>query len=112
MKFFASKFFGSKFWAAKFFSGGSGDVVTTTTISTTWKSGGVAFGNQSLDYVVKSSTNVIVADGVGTTLSSGQLTVTIPIAYSGQLMTVLVDNVAEDMDTTNRFFGAQVVAAA
>jgi len=112
MKYFGGNYFGAKYWAAKFFGGGSGGVATTTTISTTWKSGGVAFGNQSLDYVIKSSTNVIVADGVGTTLSSGQLTVTIPIAYSGQLMTVLVDNVAEDMNTANRFFGAQVVAAA
>lgn len=84
----------------------------TTTVTTTWIFSGVAFASQSLDYVVKSSANVIIASGTASTNASGELVLTIDAAYSGLKVLVHVENVGTAMTTSGKVHGTQVATAA
>jgi len=83
-----------------------------TTVSTTLLRSGVAFANQTLDYVVFNSANAVIAQGVASTNGSGVLTVYIPIVYSGQKVMLYVENVGTNMLTSGRFYAAAVEVAA
>jgi len=91
----------------------SGSGVGTTTVTTDpWIFDGVAFANQSLDYVVKSSDNTIIASGTQATNGSGELVLTIDASYSGQKVIVHIENVGTAMTTTGKVHGTQVPTAA
>lgn len=84
----------------------------TTTVTTTWIFSGVAFANQSLDYVVKSADNTLLAIGTAATNASAEMVNTIDAAYSGLKVIVQVENVGTAMTTAGKVHGTQVVTAA
>lgn len=98
-------------WDAKHFVGAP-DIGATTTVTTTWIFGGAAFASQSLDYVVKSPDNTIIASGTAATNGAGELVLTIDAIYSGLPVLVHVENVGTAMTTTGKVHGTQVATAA
>ena len=103
-------FIGGTFAADTFL--GSPEVGAEVNVVTTWVFSGSPYASQSLDYIVKSSDNIIIAYGTASTDGSGVLTVSIDAAYSGQKVLVHVENVSSDMSTTGKVHGTQVVTAA
>lgn len=91
---------------------GAPDIGSMTTVSTTWIFSGAAYASQSLDYIVKSADNTIIASGTASTNGSGVLTISIDAVYSGQKVLVHVENVGTAMTTAGKVHGTQVVTAA
>lgn len=84
----------------------------TGRVTTTWKSrrNGVLspLAGYTLDYWIISSTDTLITSGSGVTDASGDLTVRISSAYSGQRVLVVVNNLDEDLTTTGKVRGQQV----
>lgn len=89
--------------------GGSTPVGGTVTVAVSWRRGSLALSNFAFDYWVIDSADELVRSGSGTTNSAGELVVAVPVAYSGQPLLFVVNNLGPDMITSGKFHGQTVV---
>ena len=82
-----------------------------STITTRWTRNGSAIANHTLDYFVFSGTDGLVTYGTGTTNSAGYLVVNVPNDYAGIALQIFVNDLDDDMNTTGKIHGQQVVTA-
>ena len=79
----------------------------TTSVTTNWVYEGVPFANQSLDYIVRNSNNVVITSGTDTTDVNGNLVIIIDAIYLNQTVLVHVENVTTTMNTSGKVHGCQ-----
>jgi len=91
--------------------GGYNPVGGTVTVSVPWKRGGLPLANFALDYWVIDSADELVQSGSCVTNSAGNQVTDIPVAYSGQPLLFVVNNLGPDMITSGKFHGQAVVIA-
>lgn len=108
---FSGGLFGGNLFAGTYFYGG-GEGSLGATATTTWrKKNGAALAGVALDYWVIDAMDELIANGTGTTDSSGSLTVQLPQRYVGDPVLVVINNLATDMEPSGRIQGQQVVTA-
>lgn len=98
---FAAQTFGLRTFAANTFIGTSG--LAPTTIAIPIKRGGQIFASTTFDYWIINADDELIASGTATTGSDGVLGITLSAGYTGQTVNVVVNNLAQDMNTAGKW---------
>ena len=98
---FAAKTFGLRTFAANTFIGTSG--LAPTTISIPIKRGSDIFALTTFDYWIINADDELIASGTATTGTDGVLGITLSAGYTGQKVNVVVNNLAQDMNTAGKW---------
>ena len=98
---FAAQTFGLRTFAANTFIGTSG--LAPTTISIPIKRGSDIFALSTFDYWIINADDELIASGTATTGTDGVLGITLSAGYTGQKVCVVVNNLAQDMDTAGKW---------
>lgn len=109
--YFGQGYFNQGHFGQQYFPGGGAELIGgTISVAVPWRHSGIALSNFALDYWVIDSADELVQSGSGMTDSAGQLVLSIPSVYSGQVLLVVVNNLGPDMIATGKFHGQTVVA--
>lgn len=98
---FAAQTFGLRTFAANTFIGTSG--LAPTTISIPIKRGSDIFALSTFDYWIINADDELIASGTATTGTDGVLGITLSAGYTGQKVNVVVNNLAQDMNTAGKW---------
>lgn len=98
---FAAQTFGLRTFAANTFIGTSG--LAPTTISIPIKRGSDIFALTTFDYWIINADDELIASGTVTTGTDGVLGITLSAGYAGQTVNVVVNNLAQDMNTAGKW---------
>lgn len=98
---FAAQTFGLRTFAANTFIGTSG--LAPTTISIPIKRGSDIFALTTFDYWIINADDELIASGTATTGTDGVLGITLSAGYTGQKVNVVVNNLAQDMNTAGKW---------
>lgn len=105
---FSGGLFGGNLFAGTYFYGG-GVGSLGATAAATWRNKTGALAGVALDYWVIDAADQLIASGSTTTDASGAMVIYLPQRYVGDSVTVIVNNLAEDMEPSGRIHGQQVV---
>ncbi len=98
---FNAQTFGLRTFAANTFIGTSG--LAPTTISIPIKRGSDIFALTTFDYWIINADDELIASGTVTTDADGLLGITLSAGYAGQTVNVVVNNLAQDMNTAGKW---------
>lgn len=98
---FNAQTFSLRTFAANTFIGSG--ALAPTTISIPIKRGSDIFALTTFDYWIINADDELIASGTATTGTDGVLGITLSAGYTGQTVNVVVNNLAQDMNTAGKW---------